>query len=262
MGIKVELTLDELKEYIDATQIEKTVDGVRDSVYIIDNKYVLKIFEDITNECIDNEKVLLNRLKELSVPQMRDEIYTIKGKFATLYTKIEGKSLKNPNNNQIKEIAKFMRSFHNITKDTKSSNIKLFEKDRLKEMILSTNSKKLLDIYSYIDIELKNDGVIHGDLFMDNAKFCDDKLCGVFDFVEACEGDSLFDLAVVAISWCYVDRLDLDKLDILISEYDSSIDRILFFEYMKYAMLYYATTRYISGRDYAELIDKIERLYV
>lgn len=45
-------------------------------------------------------------------------------------------------------------------------------------------------------------GVIHGDLFFDNALFEDDQLSAILDIYNACSGYLLFDLAIVANDWC------------------------------------------------------------
>lgn len=45
-------------------------------------------------------------------------------------------------------------------------------------------------------------GVIHGDLFFDNALFQGDQLSAILDIYNACSGYLLFDLAIVANNWC------------------------------------------------------------
>ena len=98
-------------------------------------------------------------------------------------------------------------------------------------------------------------------MFTDNVKFKDNKIMGVYDYNEACEGDFLFDLAVVAISWCFDEEvLNNEKLDILLDTYCIDIEKIEFIEYMKYALIYYATTRYINSYNSDELINKLESI--
>ena len=137
----------------------------------------------------------------------------------------------------------------------------LYSVDRLSSLINSTNYTPLIRHLDRVDIELTQDGIIHGDLFVDNAKFIDGKLSGVYDFCDACVGDFLFELAVVAISWCYIgEELDIKRVERLLLEYNNPISYREFKPYIHYALLYYATTRYIANRDYRELLFRLDRL--
>ena len=64
-------------------------------------------------------------------------------------------------------------------------------------------------------------GIIHGDLFCDNALFHQGKLAGIIDFYNACNGCLLFDLAVTINDWCSdpTGRLQADKTEALMSGY-------------------------------------------
>lgn len=68
-------------------------------------------------------------------------------------------------------------------------------------------------------------GVIHGDLFHDNALFDrqdkEDKLSGIIDLYNACTGYLLYDVAIVANDWCVNDAGSFDpaRLDALLNAY-------------------------------------------
>jgi homoserine kinase type II len=150
-----------------------------------------------------------------------------------------------------------MRRFHAQTAGLTSTKTPLFEASRLQALIHQTQYLPFQRIFDSIELQLSCDGVIHGDLFLDNVLFDNGELSGVFDFIEACEGDFLFDLAVVAISWCLEGKDAFSKINLLLTHYNTQVSLERFILYMKYALLYYATNRYVNHRDYQSLLDKI-----
>jgi homoserine kinase type II len=252
MGVKTKLFYEDIKPYFDLKTFEETNSGKSHTVYILDKEYILKIYEDETTPFdVDAEVDLLNYSSELCVPKIiKDDIY-IKGKRGVVFTKGEGESLLEfVHHTHLEQIAKFLKSFHNLTKGKKYKNISNFGKRDLKKFINKTKNKSFEDELNSINIEFKNDGVIHGDLFLDNATFCEDKLTCVFDFSDACEGDFIFDLAVVALSWCS----SKEDIKILLNSYDKSIKIDDFIPYLRYASLYYCVRRDLANRDYDNII--------
>ncbi len=55
-------------------------------------------------------------------------------------------------------------------------------------------------------------GIIHGDLFHDNALFHEDRLTAILDIYNAASAYYLFDLAIVANDWCIDSNLQIDPL--------------------------------------------------
>ena len=260
MGIKTEITQDELPLKYKKFNLRETQDGLTHSVYLLADKYVLKIVEDTSLKSITTEEKLLDNIQELCVPKLVD-VYKKEKYTMIFYTQMSGESLRDVETSHIKEIALFLKSFHKSSQHLSSSNKKIYEKKHLHTLILQTNESIFLNYFNNINCTLQNDGVIHGDLFCDNAKFHNGKLSGVYDFIEACEGDFTFELAVVALSWCFdKGQLNTQKVNILLKSYGSTLDIKEFTEYIKYALLYYTTTRYLNNRDYKELLQRLKSL--
>jgi homoserine kinase type II len=260
MGIKTVVTQDELPLKYKEFDLIETQDGVTHSVYLLGNKYVLKIVENTTLDTILAEQNLLENIKTLCVPTLLD-IYEKEKYTMVFYSQMNGKSASTIELFHIKQIATFLKYFHNISKHISSTNTKIYETKYLENLITKTNEPKFLKYFNTINCKLNNDGVIHGDLFCDNAKFKDDTLSGVFDFIDACEGDFIFELAVVSISWCFEDAiLNEEKTLMLLDTYGLDIKYSEFKEYIKYALLHYATIRYLDNRNYKELLRKLDIL--
>lgn len=252
MGIKTNISLQEINEHFSCQSITPSNDGVSDTVYFLDDSYILKVFEDKSFESLDEEIQLLHLCCDLQVSNVVKEPFWIHNKPALIYSKCKGKSLKSASNNEIKSIGRFLKNFHQKTTQKQSKNVELFTKNRLLDLIKTTSYQPFFEAFDTIDINLKNDGIIHGDLFLDNANFDNGKLSCVFDFSEACNGDFLFDLGVVALSWC----ANKNDIETLLKSYETNITLEDFIPYIKYARLYYSVTRYLAKRDFNQLFGR------
>jgi homoserine kinase type II len=256
MGIKRVVDIHDLQDIIQVGKILPTTDGASDTVYILDDKYILKIFENSHLNHLENEIHLLQLCNTLPVSKLvNNTIYSIQDKPALLYYKCDGQSITEVEEIHIKQIAFFLQQLHRTTSNVKSSNPQIFTKDYLQQLIVQTRYAPFQTIFNSLDdLSLSHDGIIHGDLFIDNALFENDTLSCVIDFSETCNGDFIFDLAVCAISWC----TDEQEYQTLLDAYGSDLKLSVFKLYVKYALLYYSVTRYLNKRNYQELLERIE----
>ena len=99
------------------------------------------------------------------------------------------------------------------------------------------------------DVSKMPQGVIHADLFRDNALFNEYGLSGVVDFHHAGVGYWLYDIAVAVNDWCRNDdRLDTERALALLSAYHgirplTRMETICFSEILLYAALAFWLSR-------------------
>ena len=205
MGVITEISLEEVQKLFPSYQIvrlDATADGIMDTTYIISNadkSYILKKYErDISKKIIADTKLLSNLFEAgLNVP-----ILLSYNKGWYLYKKLDGKNPKWINTNHIVSLARFMAKLHTETKKMKSDSDFMAHYD-LKNILNYTKKehysyfKKLSFVQEY---KPKNDGLIHGDIFVDNCVYNGSKI-GVFDFIDAGDGEFLFDIAVALVAF-------------------------------------------------------------
>ncbi len=98
-------------------------------------------------------------------------------------------------------------------------------------------------------------GIIHGDLFRDNALFDGSTLVAVIDFFMAGSGPLGLDLAIAVNDWCSrPDRsLDTDKVSVMLSAYESERPLIQTEHDSWHGLLCLASTRFWVSRLQANL---------
>lgn len=284
MGVITKLNLEQLNNLVQSLGIKfvsfiETKNGITDTTYICTDenfrRYVLKIYESSSKEEVQHEIDILNGLKNLTVPKVISKnIEYYDSKPYVIYSCIEGKIPKYIDLKRVEEISHFLSSLHKV--DYKPDNKNIYTKDHLKSMLKKVLDDKnidknvkdsFLEKYKIVEnIELPNNAFIHGDLFLDNAKFIDDKLCGVYDFSQSCYGNRYFDLAVMVLSWCF-DGYSFNKeflikiLEVYNKDSNSNISEEFLKEYLLYGCLYYALqriTRVNRLKDYNEFLKRFE----
>ena len=212
-----------LGNFISAQGIQAGVENTNYFVTTTKGEFVFTLFEKINQQEL---KLYITLLQELSLagihcPQPQSDINKqtineIKDKPFTIVTRLKGKNLTFANTNQCKAIATELAKFHTTPLSISNSPDKLLQNRRgktwrestAKNLIskLSSNDAKLIssefEHYQLFDDSKLPKGIIHADLFKDNALFENDQLSGIIDFYDACYEAYLYDIAITVNAWC------------------------------------------------------------
>lgn len=231
--------------------------------------YILTIYEQFKADQLSWYLQLLQSLKNrgLPVPQVvadkNQQLFCHwQEKPAALFEQIDGQHIEHTSVEHCRQIGTFLGQFHSYSRHYTEIKANpwdyqgiLSKAVQLKAWsALSTEDEKLLNLElgwqrQFSAAELPQ-GIIHADLFRDNALFHKQILSGVLDFYSACTGALLFDLAVVVNDWCTEPdyRLNQDKARSLIhcyQKYRPLVDS----EYQQWpAMLRFAVLRFWVSR--------------
>ncbi|MDH5185430.1 MAG: homoserine kinase, partial [Gammaproteobacteria bacterium] len=146
------------------------------------------------------------------IPSLDGEILSsLQRKPAALFNRLPGSSVELPNLQQCQTIGQHLARLHLATEhqQTLPSNPRgyswwkaiapqLMDKLPPHEQALLQQELAFQSRYHLTDLPR---GLIHADLFRDNALFAGDALSGILDLYAACEGSWLYDLAIVVIDW-------------------------------------------------------------
>ena len=212
-----------LGDFIASQGIQAGIENTNYFVSTTTGEYIFTLFEKINEQEL---KLYLSLLQELSIagiacpqPQTnfnKQTIGHIKNKPFTLVTRLNGKNLTSANAEQCKAIAIELAKLHTTPLSISNSSDKLLKNRRGKRWREKTanqllnklppSDSKLLSAeiafqHSFDDSRLPK-GIIHADLFKDNALFENGKLSGIIDFYDACYDTYLYDIAITINAWC------------------------------------------------------------
>lgn len=257
----------------------ETNDGIENSNYIVcvthnnnssdQKEYVLTVLED--QSCSNRSLVLatLERcfVRGLPVPEIvrtneGAEIANWQDREILLSHRILGNHVVLPTMKHCAAIGRFLARAHLILQSSDDDTPYARDLNWLKNVSeschdsLKTEERRVLQramsllgsLLERNDVQGLPQGIIHGDLFRDNALFNQHGLCGVLDFHHAGYGYWLFDLAVAINDWCWENgQLDREKTFIVLREY-SSIRKLTAMEHwcFPFFLLYAAVGFWLS----------------
>jgi len=223
--------------------------GIENTNYLLrskNNKFILTIFEKrVSKKEIPFFMKLMDQLNnsKINCPKPlknKNENYLvkIKNKTACIVSFLEGKDKKTLNLKNCHDIGKMIAYMHLST-----NKIKLYRKNSMGIKNLNSlfnsikfKSKKFINIEKFLKKNFKDikkkwprklpNGIIHGDLFIDNIFFKNNKLSGIIDFYFAANDYFMYEIAICVNALCFDKKnskfkINKKKVKNLIKGYES-----------------------------------------
>ncbi|MDC0533733.1 homoserine kinase [Candidatus Pelagibacter sp.] len=223
--------------------------GIENTNYLLkskNKKYILTIFEKrVSKKDVPFFMKLMDKLykSKLNCPKpLKDKdgkyLIKLKNKTACIVSFLQGKDKKNLNLKNCYDVGRVIAQMHLLTKK-----IKLFRKNSMNVKNLDPllksirfKSKKFTNIDKFLKINFdyikKNwpkklpGGIIHGDLFIDNIFFKNNKLSGIIDFYFAANDYFMYEIAICINALCFDKinskfKINKNKIKNLIKGYES-----------------------------------------
>lgn len=205
--------------------------GIENTNYFVtttEGEWVLTIFETLTEAelpfCLNLMAHLANRGIPSPAPVETDTgqfLLKLKKKPAALVQRLSGRSVKRPELVHCAALGTVLGKLHQAGTDYREHRPNSRGPHWWREtaakvlpLLADEDARLLRDELSYQGARRHLNlprGVIHGDLFHDNALFTGDRLSGVIDFYYACNDVLLFDIATAVNDWCVEKDGSLDE---------------------------------------------------
>lgn len=228
MSVYTNITEQELKQFLTQydlgtlSSFEGISAGIENTNYFVDTskgRFVLTIFE---HHSIDELGYFLNIMAfmaEHAIPTAHPEktndghyLKMLKEKPAALVERLTGSTIETPSLSQVKvmgeQLAKFHLAGNDFAEQRENDRDLIWMKKTYQSIVCWLPADEIqllaqeLEYQTTIDWTSLPQGVIHADLFCDNALFDGDKLSGIIDLYYACNATLLYDLAVMVNDWC------------------------------------------------------------
>jgi homoserine kinase type II len=247
MSVYTSVTQDELgpwlKQYSLGTLIvlQGIASGIENTNYFVTTthgKFVLTLFEKLTAAELPYFLNLMAHLSRHGIPcpspvANHDNVFLgeLQGKPACIVSCLKGRSVETPGPAHCAEVGEILAGIH-LAGETfpqfmenprgprwwKATAPEVLPHLPADQAALLREELSYQSLYRFRDLPR---GVIHADLFRDNALFDGDRLSGVIDFYYACNDVWLYDVAIVVNDWCIEPdgRLDRERTLALLRAY-------------------------------------------
>ena len=249
MSVYTAIEPEELADFLRAYDVGALVryegipDGIENTNYFVDTergRYVLTLFEWLPEQDLPYFLELMAFLAEHGIPcahPVADRagryLRHLKGKPAALVQRLEGRSVREPRAAHCRAIGEALarmhvagRGFPRERPNDRGPRWWRATATRLRPH-LAAEDRELLEAELAFQARHRHDalprGVIHADLFRDNALFVGERLTGIIDFYYACNDVLLYDVAVTVNDWCSdaAGRLEPARTRALVGAYEA-----------------------------------------
>lgn len=236
MSVFTTVHAQELKEFLTRfdcgtlVSFEGISAGIENTNYFVttsSQQLVLTLFEHHTPDELTYFLDLMAHLAEHGIPTahplaLRSGGYLseLNGKPASLVARLDGRSVDHPKAGHCRGIGHALagmhlagRSFHGHRDPDRALPWAQHVAERVLPKLDDEQAALLRDELTFqaqVDRSRLPQGVIHADLFRDNALFADDELHGIIDLYYACNDAWLYDVAVTVNDWCSRDDGSID----------------------------------------------------
>ena len=238
MSVYTTVERDELQAFLCRYALGELVDyegisaGIANTNYFVtttEGEYVLTIFEELDADELPFFLDLMAFVAEHDVPSAHPiadneghYLQNLKGKPAALVQKLRGGNVDAPNPAQCAAIGhalgvmhREIQAFEPVRENPRGAKWRRAVAKKVMPLLNEADQALLrdeLDFESLFKLEDLPQGVIHADLFRDNALFVGDRLTGMIDFYYAGTDALLYDVAVTVNDWCTEDDGSLDEV--------------------------------------------------
>ena len=249
MSVYTIIEQDELEAFLqnyavgDLIEYQGISAGIENTNYFVTTskgRYVLTIFEQLSAEELPYFLDLMAFLAEHEVPSAHPVADTnghylrqLKDKPAALVDRLNGSGVEQPNVSQCQALASALGHLHAVGHQFSGQRENVRGPHWWHVTAKRLHNHLDEDERTLLDAELANQdahrhdelpvGVIHADLFRDNALFVGNELTGLIDFYYACNDVLIYDLAVTVNDWCSNEdgSLDNERVAAMLTSYSS-----------------------------------------
>ena len=256
MAVYTKISKKEISYINNKFEVEKIINfrgikqGIENTNYLLksrNNKFILTIFEKrVSQKEIPFFMKLMDQLNNFKIncpkplkSKSRNYLIRIKNKTACIVSFLDGKDKKKLSLKNCFDIGKIVAQMH-----LSSKKIRLYRKNSMGIKNLNPlfnsikfKSKKFINIEKFLKNNFKDikkkwpkglpNGIIHGDLFIDNIFFKNNKLSGIIDFYFAANDYFMYEIAICVNALCFDKKnskflINKDKVKNLIKGYEST----------------------------------------